>query len=145
MVTARREPISVTLLRALDTGMQRYFEDNPNTKSSVFKLLSQCMHELKNNNKAPDAATIMNIIEDITKITPVIIIIDEFGKNIEYFATDESQQSDLFLLQELAERSRQRHGIPLSIVTLQHMAFDEYAIGTSTTQKTRVGKDSRSV
>ena len=134
MVTARREPVSVTVLRALDSGLQRYFEIRPKPRSPTLRLLRECMNDLK-NNKIPDAATIIRIIEDIAKISPITIMIDEFGKNIEYFATDDTQQSDLFLLQELAERSGQQRGIPLSIVTLQHMAFEEYAAGTSTTQK----------
>ena len=68
-------------------------------------------------------------------VTPVVIIIDEFGKNIEYFTTDETQQSDLFLLQELAEISGPSRALSLSVITLQHMAFEDYAVGASLIQK----------
>ena len=57
-------------------------------------------------------------------------MIDEFGKNIEYFAAGGSD-GDLFLLQELAEMSGASRRIPLHIVTMQHMAFGEYVAGTS--------------
>lgn len=134
VITARREPISVTLMRALHSGLQKHLESNPKATSSPVGLIRQCERNLK-NGKAPDSITIMKIIDETVKIAPTVIIIDEFGKNIEYFTTDESQQSDLFLLQELAEKSGRSHGIPLSIVTLQHMAFDEYAVGTSVAQK----------
>lgn len=133
-VTARREPISATLLRALDTGLEMYFGRYTNKDFPSASLVRKCIRDLK-GGKLPNAATLIKIIEDVAKATPTVIMIDEFGKNIEYFATDESQQSDLFLLQELAERSDRRRSIPLSIVTLQHMAFEEYAVGASSTQK----------
>lgn len=134
MITARREPISVTLLRALDAGLNTYF--GKYTKSDFLSagLLRKYVQDLK-SNKIPEAARLIELIEEVAEKFPIIIMIDEFGKNIEYFTTDESQQSDLFLLQELAERSGKGRKIPLFIVTLQHMAFEEYAIGASVTQR----------
>ena len=133
-VTARREPISATLLRALGAGLERHFGRYTNKDFPSASLARKCMRDLK-GGKLPDTARLIKIIEDVANTAPTVIVIDEFGKNIEYFATDESQQSDLFLLQELAERSGRRRSIPLSIVTLQHMAFEEYAVGASAPQK----------
>ena len=131
VVMARREPLSVTIMRGLISGFTDYFgsnlEDLPNSE-----LFHDC---IKDMNKEPRAEDIIKIIEDAAKISPILIMIDEFGKNIEYFASDESQQSDLFLLQELAERSGKGRKVPMSIITLQHMAFEEYAVGASTAQK----------
>lgn len=132
-VTARREPVSVTLLRALDDGLTRHFGDYSKRFKSAC-LLHRYIGELK-DNKVPDFPRLIELIEEITDMAPTVIMIDEFGKNIEYFASDESQQSDLFLLQDLAERSGRGRRIQLHIVTLQHMAFDEYSVGTSVAQK----------
>ncbi len=134
-ITARREPISATLLRGIDGGLTRRFTHYTKKHFPSAILLRQYLKDLKYSNKIPDAAKLIELIEDVARISPTAIIIDEFGKNIEYFTTDESQQSDLFLLQELAERSGKSRRIPLSIVTLQHMAFEEYAVGASVTQK----------
>ena len=135
VVTARREPVSVTLLRAIDTGLTRRFGKYTKRDFASAGALHRCLRDLR-HNRAPDTAKLVGIIQDVTRVSPIMIMIDEFGKNIEYFATDESQRGDLFLLQELAEKSsRRNNNIPLSIVTLQHMAFEEYAAGTSTAQK----------
>ena len=64
---------------------------------------------------------------------PVLLMIDEFGKNIEYFA-DGGSEGDLFLLQELAEMTGALSGMRLHIVTIQHMAFGEYVAGSSDTR-----------
>lgn len=128
-VMARREPLSVTILRGLINGFTDYF-GNEHVGSPNWELFNIC-RDMKN----PRIEDIIKIIEDAAKVAPILIMIDEFGKNIEYFASEESQQSDLFLLQELAERSRKSRKMPLSIITLQHMAFEEYAVGTSIAQK----------
>ncbi len=132
--TARREPITATILRALDGGATRYFERYTTNNFTQANELRKSMRDLK-NNRIPTTKKVTEIISSMCKELPVVIMIDEFGKNIEYFATDESQQSDLFLLQELAEMSGPGRKLPLSIITLQHMAFEEYAVGVSATQK----------
>ncbi len=134
IVTARREPITVTILNALDNGARRYFGKYSKKDFSTAYILHQNIQDLK-KNKIPSTRDIVKIITDMSKSAPMLIMIDEFGKNVEYFTTDETQQSDLFLLQELAEMSGKERKIPLSIITIQHMAFEEYAIGASTAQK----------
>ena len=133
-ITARREPISVTILRALDLGLQKQFGRYNQKNIPSAKLLHKCIQDLK-KGVIPKHSTILEIIEGITNTTPTLLMIDEFGKNIEYFNADDSQQSDLFLLQEIAEKTSRSKKLSLSIVTFQHMAFEEYAIGTSPVQK----------
>ena len=133
-VTARREPITATILRALDSGATKYFGRYSKNDFPKAELLRKSMSNLKQNS-IPSSKEMTDIITDICKVSPVVIMIDEFGKNIEYFTTDETQQSDLFLLQELAEMSGPNRKSQLSIITLQHMAFEEYAAGASSTQK----------
>lgn len=131
-VTAGREPISVTILRALGKGTQRYF--GTKQEFSTAKKLGKMTRGLK-QNKIPLLSDIVDVIVDVCKHAPTMIMIDEFGKNIEYFTADETQQSDLFLLQQLAEMAGAGRKLPLFIITFQHMAFEEYAIGTTLSQK----------
>ncbi len=133
-ITAGREPITATILRALDEGARKYFGRYSKKDFSQANILHQKIKDLQ-NNKTPSTKIITEIIVDMCKSAPMVIMIDEFGKNIEYFTTDETQQSDLFLLQALAEMSGPGRKIPLFIITLQHMAFEEYAVGASITQK----------
>lgn len=127
VVMARREPLPVTILRGLASGFTDYFGKKltglPNRK-----LFYDCMRNMKKHVSTED---ILKIIKDASKKSPILLMIDEFGKNIEYFATDESREGDMFLLQELAEMSGKDREVPLYIITLQHMAFEEYATGAS--------------
>ncbi len=134
VVTAGREPITATILRALDDGAKKYFGKYSNKDFAQASSLRQKIRDME-NNKIPSPKEITQIIAGMCKSAPVVLMVDEFGKNIEYFTTDETQQSDLFLLQELAEMSGPGRKIPLHIITLQHMAFEEYAVGASIAQK----------
>ena len=107
VVTARREPITVTILRALDSGATEYFGRYSKKDFPKAGVLRKSMSNLK-QDMIPSSKEMTDLITDICNVAPVMIMIDEFGKNIEYFTTDETQQSDLFLLQELAEISGPR-------------------------------------
>jgi hypothetical protein len=67
------------------------------------------------------------MVEELSRHAPVLLVIDEFGKNLEAFG-DSRSDADLYLLQELVEWA---HGpgdsrLPLITVTMQHLAFEEY-------------------
>jgi hypothetical protein len=67
----------------------------------------------------------------------VLLIIDEFGKSLEYLAAagdSGSAEGDVFLLQLLAEKGAGRSGLPIFIFTLQHLAFSDYAAHSSPLQ-----------
>ena len=134
LVTAKREPITVTVLRALDSGATAYFGRYTKRDFAVAPRLHAYTRGIK-KGRTPNAAGIIDIISDIARTAPVLIMIDEFGKNIEHFTTDGGDDSDLFLLQELAEMSGSTRRLPLHIVTMQHMSFEEYAIGASAERK----------
>lgn len=132
VVTAQREPISATIVRALIHGAQRFKPargDAPKLNATVDELMA-----LERSDVRPDARTLRSLVADLGAVAPVLLLIDEFGKNLEAFA-DSHSDSDLFLLQELAEWSRGSDGLPLAVVTMQHMAFDEYADAASAGQR----------
>ena len=133
-VTSRREPVAATILRALHAGASKYFgKYNAKSFEGAGKLAAS-LRRLKHSS-APDARSIIDVVEGLCAKAPVLVVVDEFGKNIEHFASEGTQESDLFLLQELAEMSGASRKVPLFMVTLQHMAFEEYAAGTSISQR----------
>lgn len=132
-VTARREPVAATILRAMHTGASRQFGKYGTASFEGACNLAKMVRQLK-RAETPNPASILEVAKGLCKKAPVLMLIDEFGKNIEHFA-DEDAAGDLFLMQELAEMSRAGSGVPLFIVTLQHMAFEEYAAGVSTSQR----------
>jgi energy-coupling factor transporter ATP-binding protein EcfA2 len=131
VVTARREPLARTVHRALRAAADRKWkQDLPRAVSDAF---AAC--------EAHDVPTAENLLETSAALCgtghPVLLIIDEFGKSLEYLAAagdSGSAEGDVFLLQLLAEKGAGRSGLPLFIFTLQHLAFSDYAAHSSPLQ-----------
>jgi len=136
-VTAQRESITTTVLRALLNGARSFTPAAADKakQTKVIRTLELMNQSLESDSKVrPSTRDIRNVIIELGTIAPVLLLIDEFGKNLEAFA-DSRSDADLFLLQELAEWTRGGDGIPLALVTLQHMAFDEYADNATAAQR----------
>lgn len=101
-VTARAEPVSQTLQRAI-TKFSR-------NEESVIKVVAEIRRE--------------------ASVRPVFLLLDEFGKNLERFSSSQSS-GDLYILQELAESSQGSNPLPIFLMTMQHLAFDEYVTDSS--------------
>ncbi len=136
VVTARREPIAATVIRSLLHGVQRY---TPSTGQATLHRkaasgVGRLHAEYVEGKRLPETREIRDVLQSLAELAPILLLIDEFGKNLEAFA-DAQSEADLYLLQELAEWTRGTDGVPLALVTLQHMAFDEYADGATTAQR----------
>ncbi|MBA4021709.1 MAG: hypothetical protein C0482_05050 [Gordonia sp.] len=64
----------------------------------------------------------------------MLLIVDEFGKNLEAYSRSRST-GDPYLLQELAESTQGENPLPLIIITMQHLAFDEYVQDSSAARR----------
>ncbi len=128
--TAQRESISETIARAFNAGAYGYWHSRmPN---GVISALGNAARD-----RTPRALSLA--LEALCEHAPVLIEIDEFGKNLEHFA-ENTAEDDLFALQELAERCTGNHGLPALLITLQHMSFDDYVRGASALQRREWGK-----
>jgi hypothetical protein len=124
--TAEREPAASTILRALRIGAANYWSGRPpRTVSATLALAS---------NRTPRVEDVIRALEAVAEFAPVLLIIDEFGKNLEAFA-DAGAAADLFVLQEVAERVSGASGLPVFFFTLQHLAFTDYAAGLTEHQR----------
>jgi hypothetical protein len=123
--TANREPILVSLVRAL----QRAVEGKDSADLSVAKEI----HEL-DIEKDIDPHTILNLVKELAKVKPIIFVIDEFGKNLEAYV-DSPAKGDPYILQALSELGQGIDALPIFIITLQHLSFDEYVQGTTVGQR----------
>ena len=136
-ITSQSEPVAVSVIRALDRGARKYFDGKYNNKDfHTASALHNAIDAIKNaaikGNVAeiPDTYSILDIISGMCKAAPVLLLLDEFGKNMEYFAKNDST-ADMYLLQMLAEYGSGKKALPLFLITLQHMAFEEYSEGIS--------------
>lgn len=120
-VTAGYEAINMTLARGLrqalcDTGAQcteliRELDGFIAEKGSESSVVSSCIQQ---------AMSIMR--------RPLLVVIDEFGKNLEYMAHNHGK-GDIFVLQQLSEMKS------VYLYVCLHRAFDEYGLGLSMTQR----------
>jgi hypothetical protein len=136
VVTAQREPIANTVVRALLHGAERYRASKADAGklARVTRTLRELDRALRTSSGRLDTRSIRDVVRDLSDVGPILLLIDEFGKNLEAFA-ESPGDGDLFLLQELAEWTRRGSGARIALVTLQHMAFGDYADGASHVQR----------
>ena len=80
----------------------------------------------------PSPAALVEIARCLAEDAPLLLIVDEFGKNLE--AIGDSRSADPYLLQQLAEAG-QGSGLPIFVFTLQHLSFEDHLIGADDPQR----------
>jgi hypothetical protein len=119
---ASHEPVTVTVARALSAGARRALGETQDVVPAEFAE--------EDSARNLSVREIREVITNLCAKRPVVLVIDEFGKNLEAFAAS-GQQGDPYLLQWLAEAAQGESALPLFVITMQHLAFDEYAQGAS--------------
>lgn len=144
LVTARREPVGHTVARALRAAsIKRWGRRTPSKVARALAALDRVDVEPFDptaRDTTPDAAAVLHAVRTMAAAAPLLLVIDEFGKNLEYFASHAAEAetgSDLYLLQELAELAAgsDANGSPLYLLTLQHASFLDYAARTEALQR----------
>ncbi len=127
LVTAQREPVAQTLLRALHTAVLGAWGRIPSAREfPASRLLREALRhaqapELRRNG--PASSTVVEIARSLAERAPLLLIVDEFGKCLE--AVPDDGGADPYVLQQLAEAG-QGGGLPIFLVTLQHLSFHDY-------------------
>jgi len=122
LVTATREPLRLTVLRALRAA---YAGASKGTESPAVHALRGALRDADAEDPprtGPNPASIVQIARALAEEAPLLLIIDEFGKTLE--AASDGHE-DPYLLQQLAEAG-QGSGLPIFLLTLQHLSFEEY-------------------
>jgi hypothetical protein len=137
--TAQREPLSHTIVRALDQGISDYWPHS--SRSDIAKTLVDWETDIAAGKARFSDQDVLNLVQEIMDAaeTSVILVIDELGKSLEY-ATHNQSATDLYLLQQLAELSRQKGTHRLYIVGLLHRAFADYSRRLASLEKDEWGK-----
>ncbi len=136
VVTANREPLGYTLLRALHAAVLRRYGGLPSTKEfRAANALKGALEDISTNDRrrtGPFPTATVEIAECLAEDAPLLLIIDEFGKNLE--AIQDSSEADPYLLQQLAEAG-QGAGLPIFVLTLQHLSLDDYLANAGSTRR----------
>lgn len=132
VATSSFESINRTIAKALLDALNRELKVT-NTKKSVTKLVAKVSEFIKGDTT--DTALLTQYIKQAGKLygAPVVIVLDEFGKNLEYMAQDPGK-GDVYILQVLAESSG------IFVWVCLHQAFEEYASELSSKQLQEWGK-----
>ncbi|MCP2729892.1 hypothetical protein [Limnofasciculus baicalensis] len=125
VVTAQREPIGNTIVRALARGAKLFWSPAEHVKIDVARQLVDLKIEI-DSGKTIDNRQIIKLVQEVARAaeTDVFIIIDELGKNLEFAAYNEGAE-DLYLLQQLTELPRDKH-YQVYLMGILHQAFTEY-------------------
>ena len=136
LVTAEREPLSRTVLRALHAAAVRSFGRVPPAEEfPAADALREAMEDAAADDPrrtGPSPAALVEVARALAADRPLLVVIDEFGKNLE--AIGDGGDTDPYLLQQLAEAG-QGAGLPIFLLTLQHLSFEDYLTGVDGTQR----------
>ena len=131
VVTARREPLHYTVLQALHSAVIRAYGAIPSGRTfRAAKTLKTALADAASNDPrrvGSSPAALLEVARCLAEDAPLLLIIDEFGKNLE--AISDGSDADPYLLQQLAEAG-QGAGLPIFALTLQHLSFEDYLAGT---------------
>lgn len=131
LVTANREPIAHTLLRALHAVVFGTYARGPSSREfPAARFLRAAVRNLDaqdRRRRGPPSSEVIQMARGIAERGPLLLVVDEFGKTLE--AIRDGGEADPYVLQQLAEAG-QGAGLPIFIVTLQHLSFDDYLVGT---------------
>jgi hypothetical protein len=123
VAVARREPTALALSRALLAGAQAATASRRGRKPGFLHDLLEAV-----DARQSDSELVLRSVDALTSLVPTLIIVDELGKTLE-FAADGSGKDDLYLLQRLAEQLSSTDRFRGGILTLQHLAFEDYLVG----------------
>jgi hypothetical protein len=143
IATAQREPLAHTIIRALDYGASRFWKRKA---PSLVKDLTDLSSEIL-GGRIVDSKKVISIIQEVitSAQTDVILIIDELGKNLEYASLHPSE-SDLYLLQQLAELKPNQENASSSLdlkfylIGLLHQSFADYGERLASLQRNEWAK-----
>ncbi|MDE0011889.1 MAG: hypothetical protein OXU36_12115 [Candidatus Poribacteria bacterium] len=137
LISGERAPISLALLRSLQRGLAS-FNGISETKPPL-PTIKKCL-EAAEKGTLPNSSEIVKLFESaIHQIeehegTGLLLVIDEFGKFLEY-ASQYPAQGDIHVLQELAEFAERSGKTPLFLLTILHQAFEMYGQRTAKLQR----------
>lgn len=124
LISGARESLAKAILRGIKSALQNSTNENlQNLVKNVVRL------EKDENVTGKQIVKLLGKITEILNQTEqnvgLLVVIDELGKLLEFVALRPTE-SDIFLLQELAEATRNTE-TPFFLMTILHQAFERYA------------------
>ncbi|NCC60105.1 MAG: hypothetical protein EOM12_04025 [Verrucomicrobiae bacterium] len=120
-----REPLGVTIQRAIQNAADNVYPDGLGRGSNKLNTLLK-----KDVLQEKEVLDLIHLFRDCVikdkKGTGILLVVDEMGKSLE-FAASAPEETDVFLLQRLAEDASRSKDKPFFIVGILHQGFSSYA------------------
>jgi hypothetical protein len=135
IATAQSEPLSHTIIRALAFGAGKF--------KAIGKKIEGFTTQIANGDIVTNSE-VLSLLKEVLKTAkkPVILIVDELGKSLEY-AVLRQRNDDLYLLQQIAELKLykpQDKSQPFYFVGMLHQSFADYGHSLATVQRNEWSK-----
>lgn len=128
-ITGSRASLQTCLARGFEKVLQRL-------EAPFSTLLLQDLRAVKDGDSRLLLGWLGHFLEEIRTSKAgyigALVIFDELGKALEYTGAH-PQESDIYLLQELAEFANRSGGTPFAFIGILHQAFEQYASLLDTT------------
>ncbi len=128
LVSAGRERVEKVILKGLLSGLNSFYEHS--RTQSITQKIEDTIHKC-DQGYFPTNDLIIELLEETfkhvvkSKAAGLLFVIDELGKCLE--AASLNQNSDIFILQKLAETASRSEKYPFLFFTVLHQPFDRYA------------------
>ncbi len=133
LVTGSREALGETIRRGVQHALEHHYPDGLGRGPSKIRTLLG-MDSLGESEILQLISLVNDRICSDKKGHGILLIIDELGKSLEYAAAS-SGESDVFLMQRLAEEASRSGNRPFFIVGILHQGFGAYAKSLGLTAK----------
>ena len=126
LATGMRENLCACLIESLKRALQR------SGRNGLLQSLLR-KHRPVVTGTRTDTRALVELFEDLARLSVqedqalgIIVIVDELGKLLEHAAL-RPEESDLHILQEMAEAASRSSEYPMWFVTILHQEFSQYA------------------
>lgn len=126
LATGTRENLCTCLIENLKRSLQK------SGRNDLLKRLLR-KHKPAITGSRTDTRSLVELFEDLAKLSMqedrasgIIVIVDELGKLLEHAAL-RPEESDLHILQEMAEAASRSYEYPIWFITILHQEFSQYA------------------
>ena len=130
LVSAGRERIELAILKGLRNGLKDFYGEAKSKKLKTIKKIDALVAKSEKGFVPSNDAIIALCDEAAAAVSKskgagLLLVIDELGKCLEAAALN--SDSDIFILQKLAEAASRSQKRPFLLFTVLHQAFDRYA------------------
>ena len=127
LVTGAREPISVAIIRSIETTLNRLrTKKRPPELRRAKRILKEANSTDRDRYAIELLEATTRFVNETKQASGVMLILDELGKSLE-FATQHPDQQDITFLQTLAEIASRSGDEPLVVLGILHQGFSAYA------------------